>query len=827
MQAKFEVDMQKVLLSSKSIVKKTENFISQTKYILDIDFFISQIAGNLVKEFDKIFSNIDKQKFVNDASCFKIETSDKAFGFLIKFGFQFSEKLSNEKDIIFYKFLNNSAEIRQNDIKIRNYLQKKSIFSVFISSTTDLSKDLNFNKLYRLSNSQNINFPLLSAEQLKLVETENQNVIIQGVAGSGKTNVCIEKLVYVASKNYGGKILYTTFSRGLLNDTKLKVDAFKNNLKSFLEKLENNNVVFLDENHKKAIENYLGIFFFVDEENISKKIKKMISFFENQVDYFLIEDLYKKYFEEKIFADEEFFVKNYLKNIKNYQISNKLPKLKNLSNEIIYKEIFGLIFGFCAENKFDIITENEYIELRKNSFQKYECETIYQIALDYQSYISKNNMTDNNFASREMLKNLQKIPRYSLVVADEVQDFSQINLLLFKNIALKLFCTGDALQMINPSYFSFSYLKNLLYEKDIISVAELKNNYRNTLKIQEIIDGLEEINIKKFGTHNFITTGKGIDNNISTTAIYCNDNNFASEIAKNKYDNFTIVVATKEQKQNLRKILKNQEILTVAEIKGLERDVVLLYNLLTDNQSKWELLERIILNKKSADENSVFRYYFNMFYVGISRAKRNLFVLEEKNVSTFSQFFKTYFDCQNSKNTINALSKIVSKIEYTQSEYLERVEEFIKLGQYDNARFTVEKITDDLIRKQELIKIEINENYVHHGKYREAGIKFWEEGMLDEAKKQFTLSGDTILIDLIDALSQNNQSNLNYDIIRYYTDLKDNEIARKFVLETIKRDLKNLQAEQKELHDKIKKLKENKNGKWQRNSRVDFNLCWI
>ena len=813
MQAKFEVDMQKVLLSSKSIVKKTENFISQTKYILDIDFFISQIAGNLVKEFDKIFSNIDKQKFVNDASCFKIETSDKAFGFLIKFGFQFSEKLSNEKDIIFYKFLNNSAEIRQNDIKIRNYLQKKSIFSVFISSTTDLSKDLNFNKLYRLSNSQNINFPLLSAEQLKLVETENQNVIIQGVAGSGKTNVCIEKLVYVASKNYGGKILYTTFSRGLLNDTKLKVDAFKNNLKSFLEKLENNNVVFLDENHKKAIENYLGIFFFVDEENISKKIKKMISFFENQVDYFLIEDLYKKYFEEKIFADEEFFVKNYLKNIKNYQISNKLPKLKNLSNEIIYKEIFGLIFGFCAENKFDIITENEYIELRKNSFQKYECETIYQIALDYQSYISKNNMTDNNFASREMLKNLQKIPRYSLVVADEVQDFSQINLLLFKNIALKLFCTGDALQMINPSYFSFSYLKNLLYEKDIISVAELKNNYRNTLKIQEIIDGLEEINIKKFGTHNFITTGKGIDSSISTTAIYCNDNNFASEIAKNKYDNFTIVVATKEQKQNLRKILKNQEILTVAEIKGLERDVVLLYNLLTDNQSKWELLERIILNKKSADENSVFRYYFNMFYVGISRAKRNLFVLEEKNVSTFSQFFKTYFDCQNSKNTINALSKIVSKIEYTQSEYLERVEEFIKLGQYDNARFTVEKITDDLIRKQELIKIEINENYVHHGKYREAGIKFWEEGMLDEAKKQFTLSGDTILIDLIDALSQNNQSNLNYDIIRYYTDLKDNEIARKFVLETIKRDLKNLQAEQKELHDKIKKLKENKNGK--------------
>ena len=63
------------------------------------------------------------------------------------------------------------------------------------------------------------------------------------------------------------------------------------------------------------------------------------------------------------------------------------------------------------------------------------------------------------------------------VVIDEVQDFSQVNLILFKEIALKIFCAGDALQMINPSYFSFRYLKNLLFEKDVMSVLELKNNF--------------------------------------------------------------------------------------------------------------------------------------------------------------------------------------------------------------------------------------------------------------------------------------------------------------------------------------------------------------
>lgn len=37
-----------------------------------------------------------------------------------------------------------------------------------------------------------------------------------------------------------------------------------------------------------------------------------------------------------------------------------------------------------------------------------------------------------------------------------------------------MFCVGDALQMINPSYFSFAYLKKLMYDEDLTSVAETK-----------------------------------------------------------------------------------------------------------------------------------------------------------------------------------------------------------------------------------------------------------------------------------------------------------------------------------------------------------------
>ena len=218
------------------------------------------------------------------------------------------------------------------------------------------------------------------------------------------------------------------------------------------------------------------------------------------------------------------------------------------------------------------------------------------------------------------------------------------------------------------------------------------------------------------------------------------------------------------------------------------------------------------VNKKQADENSVFRYYFNMFYVGVSRARQNLFVVENKKIDTMKGLFEKYFDCQDVKTTIKSLNKIISKIEYTQSEYLHRVEEFLKHQQYENASFAADKITDDLIRTQVFVKIGIYKNYVHFGKHREAGIKFWESGQIDEAKKQFTLSGDKILIELIDAVSEKNQSNLSYQIVKYFNDIKDNDVARQFILEVLRNDLIHLKQNQKDIHELIKNFRGNKNG---------------
>ena len=803
-QKRFFVDTTKTIISSKSETKKTAEFIAQTKYLLDIDFFISKIAGVLTKNFNAMFENY---KPTNENASFKIQTKNREFSFLIKFGFQFQNQES--KDIVFYRLLNQKDEIKQNDLRIKKFLKTNPQFEITIEETTDLFQKQKFFKLYRLSNVSNINFPILSPEQLKISTTDDSNVVVQGVAGSGKTNVCIEKLIWVASKNYGGRVLYTTFSRGLLNDTKIKIEAFKNNLVDFLKNLDLGNVEFLDGDHKKAIEKHLGIFFFVNEEDIPEKIRKTIYFFENQLDYFLIEDLYHKSFGEKIFANEELFMM-YLAHLKNYQLSNKLTKIKHIAKELVYKEVFGLIFGFTTGSPTKIISQEQYIELRQNSFERYESEIIYQVAQDYRDFLRSKNLTDNNFACREMLEKLSAVPHYTLAVVDEVQDFSQINLLLLKEISLKMFCTGDASQMINPSYFSFGFLKNLLFKGETASVCELQNNYRNTTNIQNIVENLLQLNFEKLGIHNFITQGKSIDTNLSSVSIYCKEQNFLNFLSKNKYDNFTIVVATKNQKQELRKVLKNQEILTVAEIKGLERETVLLFNIASDNDEKWKLLENSILNKKEADENSIFRYYFNLLYVGITRAKQNLFVIEEKNIDTFSRFFKDNFNCLSPTETINALTKIVSKIEYTQSEYLSRIEEFLNREQYENARLNAEKLTDDIEKENALFKISIYEKFVSKQRYREAGISFWERGMLEEAKKQFLLSNDKVLIDLIDAISEDDSDRLNYQIVKYLPDIIENETAKQMIFYTLNKDLYTQKLLQKELKQKLKGAKHGK-----------------
>ena len=290
---KIQVDLSKTYLSSRFCAYKTEAFIRQTRKASEIDRFVSHVFESILAA--SLSLPADKAVMA--------ETFDRSFTLFFTF---IARPYGG--DYVFYKFLSREKIERNNDRQLVNYLERNAQFSVTLREVDDTIPTGDFSKLYLLSGDDKVNFPLLNAEQRALVETEDKNVLAQGVAGSGKTNICIEKIVYSACRGYRGRILYTTFSRGLLIETKNRVSVIRENMDKFVRDYENGRVVFLDKNHKKAVENRLGILFaFDDDAYVIDVLKRVSVFLREQVDYFLIEDLYFARFPRgRVFTEKDF-----------------------------------------------------------------------------------------------------------------------------------------------------------------------------------------------------------------------------------------------------------------------------------------------------------------------------------------------------------------------------------------------------------------------------------------------------------------------------------------------------------------------------------------
>ena len=357
---KVTADTKKIALSSIRMVYKTEGFISLTRKIIAIDAFISRLAESIFREDITLSSN-----------CFTAQTEDGLY--TLFFRQNSGDKRLGDEDIVFYKFLCANTAEGGIDRRLSEYMSSRDKITFVLKETADALTGEDLTRLYLVSGSDGIvNFPYLNETQRKIVETEDANMLVQGIAGSGKTNVCVEKIVYCACRNYRGAVLYTTFSRGLLSETRERVELFSKNIDVFISAYESGRVVFLDKNHKKAVENKLGILFSVDEDGeIISALKRVSIFLKEKVEYRLIEDIYAQYFQTKRVAGESVFLKEYLGGGKNYRLSGAIEKIKHIAPEIIYKEIYGMIFGkYELDSPRDSMGREEYAEARVDSFTK-------------------------------------------------------------------------------------------------------------------------------------------------------------------------------------------------------------------------------------------------------------------------------------------------------------------------------------------------------------------------------------------------------------------------------------------------------------------------
>lgn len=784
---KVTLNTRVILLSSAHRAYKTEGFISLTKKITAADAFISRTAESLYG------LNLPRGSYT-------AATDDGQYTLYFYTG-EKNGRL-NAGDTVFYNLTRGYLAGDGTDRKLSELLSSREFITLTVRAENAAKPDLN--KLYIVpADGSGVSFPLLNSAQREIVETEDANMLVQGVAGSGKTNVCVEKIVYCACRNYGGRVLYTTFSRGLLTETKNRVGMFVSAIDELSAAFERGAVRFLGDDKKRAVENKIGILFDTDDDGgIIDSLKRVSAFLKEKVDYLLIEDVYADLFGAKPVAGEQTFTEKYIGGQKNYRLSGALEKIKHISPEIIFKEIYGMIFGkYEPSSPRKMMERGEYIAARADSFTRAECEIIYSVAADYALYLEKNGLTDNNLMSREIIEAIDS-PLYSVAVVDEAQDFTQVNLCMVKKISRKMFCVGDALQMINPAYFNFGYLKRLMYG-DVTGVKELKHNYRSTRTIEAITEKLGEMNVRRFGTHSFVLKGESVDSPLPSAAVFVRAENFAAGLTDARFGSVTIIVSDGRHKEELRKKLAKTEILTVAEAKGLERGTVVLADVLSDNADQWSRLEKLTLNRKTADENSVFRYYFNLFYVGVSRAKQYLFVAESNPPESFNSLLADCFETLTPDDAVKKLDEVAGGIEIGDGELCERIEQFCRLEQYENARFTADRLSDDALREEQLAHVFVHENFLRYGRVRDAGVEYWRRGMDGEARKMFMRSGDEALFPLMDACIKGGGA-LDVEIVKFYPLVADNEIAKKLICETVKSDLGAIKDRQRQINEILK-----------------------
>ena len=147
----FVVQTNKTILSSKSLFYKTENFIKQTKNISNIDSLISKLSETIIFNINNLI--LEEENSQQELSCFSVQTQDKNFRFMFKFGYQIGQSL-NKFDIIFFE--NIASDYGQN-IKIEEYLSVKNNLTISVKSEKHLTKVQDFSKLYLVSNVSNIN----------------------------------------------------------------------------------------------------------------------------------------------------------------------------------------------------------------------------------------------------------------------------------------------------------------------------------------------------------------------------------------------------------------------------------------------------------------------------------------------------------------------------------------------------------------------------------------------------------------------------------------------------------------------------------------------
>lgn len=477
---------------------------------------------------------------------------------------------------------------------------------ILIIKIIDFKNEEYLNKKASEENAKGISFDFM---QKKAIYCDELKTMVVAGAGSGKTSVIIGKIVYLIEerKLNPREILCLSFTNNACDNIrqrlKYNVDVYTFHKLSL--KILNDNY-YINKNYLKYIINE----FFLSEVSRNKYYVKKLTHYIKKFNYRKYNVYLNLGLFDRLKSDIEKFIEMFI--VYGYQYKDFLKFKK-------YKYIYALIFNIY----------NLYMH-EMSSSKEVDLNTLISIAHD------------------ELRKDSLK---YKYIIIDEFQDISSLRYKLIKKIIqfnnCKLFTVGDDYQSIYA--FSGSNLNeyyNLCVPSYDTKVIKLKYNYRSC---QELV------NISNY----FITKNL---NQIKKN-IYCKFNIlYPLKLIRKKYDIlFSLLEKIKIQyksililgryNSDINKYIKNDTLVdlkrktdciieykTVHASKGLEADCVIVINL---TNGKYGFPSNID-NSKFMDyafpkEKYLYAEERRLFYVALTRSRRDVYLIIEKNMSIFAR----------------------------------------------------------------------------------------------------------------------------------------------------------------------------------------------
>ena len=253
---------------------------------------------------------------------------------------------------------------------------------------------------------------------------------------------------------------------------------------------------------------------------------------------------------------------------------------------------------------------------------------------------------------------------------------------------------GDIHQIINPNVFNDRRIKTLFNN---VQEYALNYNHRCTTEIIDCVNALSSLRVKKIGKRKGEEYGEcKVSGRKPIDFKYTKDNIKRLIDKLLEYPGAMILVPDTETKKRLiaeygqekYKKKKHDIISTVSDIKGMEYKYIVCYNLTGKFSDKWNEICEYGIAKK----NTKSRYYFNLFYVGITRAQQFLCIMNENKVDYLEKELSKQID---KIAEYNEYSLGISNLSNSRDEWLLQAEIEFANGRYREAKESYLKCDGD------------------------------------------------------------------------------------------------------------------------------------